>query len=202
MNHELKSYASTFTSFLLDRLGEKISDIEQVILYGSVARGTAGSESDVDIFVDTAADIGDRIDEIIEEFYDSRWYTLFKTRGMGNDIEVKVGKLEEWEELHRSIISTGIVLWGRFRAKEKPVGTEHGIIFFWDSVGRSRSSFLNKLYGFTTKGEKREGLLDKWGGSKTGKSSVLVPIEHREDMLELIEKYKVNARNVEVFVLE
>lgn len=202
MNEILKAYAARFTSFLIERLGEKTSKIDNIILYGSVARGTADKESDIDIFVDTTDDIEERINELLEEFYDSREYTLFKSKGVNNEIELKIGELSEWKDLHRSISSTGKVLWGRYRTTEEPVGTEHKIIFHWDKIGRSRSSFLNKLYGYESKDKEIVGLLEKWNGKKIGKSSIMIPIQHKEDMLELIDEYDVNAKNIEVYSLD
>ncbi len=202
MDEILNAYAARFTSFLIEKLGKDISKIDNIILYGSVARGTADKESDVDIFVDTSHELEEKINEILEEFYNSREYTLFRSKGVNNEIELKIGELSEWEDLHRSISSTGRVLWGRYKITEEPIGTEHKIIFFWDKIGRSRSSFLNKLYGYKSKDKNIVGLLEKWGGKKIGKSSIIIPFQYKEDMLELIEEYDVNAKNIEVFSLE
>ena len=50
MNPDLIAYAMDFSSFLIQKTsGEKIKNI---ILFGSVARGEAGKESDVDLFID------------------------------------------------------------------------------------------------------------------------------------------------------
>lgn len=202
MNKKLKSYATRFTSFLIEKMGKDISKIDNIILYGSVARGTADKKSDVDLFIDTKHDIEEKIDNILEQFYNSREYTLFRTKGVKNEIEIKTGELKEWEELHQSISSTGIVLWGNYKATEKPIGTEHQIIFYWDKIEKSRTSFLNKLYGYKTQENKRIGLLEKWGGQKIGKSSVMIPIQYKEQILELIKKHKVNAKNIEIYTIE
>lgn len=202
MDEKLKAYAARFASFLIERLGEETSKIDNIILYGSVARGTADSDSDVDIFVDTSHELEEKINEILEEFYDSREYTLFRSKGVNNEIELKIGELSEWEDLHRSISSTGKVLWGRYKTTEEPIGTEHKIIFFWDKIGRSRSSFLNKLYGYESKDKKIVGLLEKWDGKKIGKSSIMIPIRYKQDMIELIEEYDVDAKNIEVYSLD
>ncbi|MFW5953484.1 MAG: nucleotidyltransferase domain-containing protein [Candidatus Natronoplasma sp.] len=202
MDEILKAYSARFTSFLIEKLGRETSKIDNIILYGSVARGTADEESDVDIFVDTSHEMEEMINEILEEFYDSREFTLFRSKGVDNEIELKIGELSEWKDLHRSISSTGKVLWGRYKTTEEPIGTQHKIIFYWDKIGRSRSSFLNKLYGYESKEKKIVGLLEKWNGKKIGKSSIMIPIQHKEDMLELIEEYDVNAKNIEVFSLE
>ncbi len=202
MNEILKAYAVRFTSFLIEKLGKDTSEIDNIILYGSVARGTADKESDIDIFIDTSHNIKERINEILEEFYDSREYTLFRSKGVNNEIELKIGELTEWKDLHRSISSSGKVLWGRYKTTEEPIGTEHKIIFSWDKIGRSRSSFLNRLYGYESKDKKIIGLLEKWGGKKIGKSSIMIPIQHKEDMLGLVEEYNVNAKNIEVYSLD
>lgn len=202
MNEILKAYAVRFTSFLIEKLGKETSEIDNIILYGSVARGTADKESDIDIFIDTSHNIKERINEILEEFYDSREYTLFRSKGVNNEIELKIGELTEWKDLHRSISSSGKVLWGRYKTTEEPIGTEHKIIFSWDKIGRSRSSFLNRLYGYESKDKKIIGLLEEWGGKKIGKSSIMIPIQYKEDMLKLIEEYNVNAKNIEVYSLD
>ncbi len=44
------------------------------------------------------------------------------------------------------------------------------------------------------------GLLDKFGGLRIGKSCVIVPIKNREEIIKLFKKYKVAAKNIEVFV--
>ncbi len=205
LSEEIRAYASRFVSFLLDNLDNKINDINQIILYGSVAKGTATKKSDVDIFIDTKTNdkkIKEASDEILENFYKSRDYLLFKTRGVDNEISLKVGKLRDWRELHKSITATGKVLWGDFKATETPVGTKHMILLYWDKVGKSRTSFLNKLYGFKTKGKELEGLIEKWNGEKTGKSSVIIPFKYKDQMFTLLKEYEVNAKSKEVFVSE
>lgn len=202
MDNLLRAYALRFTSFLIERLGEETSKIDNIILYGSVAKGTADKSSDLDIFVDTKHDLRNKIRNISDEFYNSRDYTLFKSKGVNNDIELKVGELSKWEDLHRSISSTGKLLWGRYKVTEKPIGTKHKIIFFWEKIGKSRTSFLNKLYGYETEEKNIVGLLEEWGGKKIGKSSIMIPIHYKDDMMELIEKYNVNAKNIEVYSLD
>lgn len=197
--NDIKAYASSFASFLIEKIGDKI---DRIILYGSVAKGEATKESDVDIFVDTEKDIEDDVKKVLEEFYNSREATLFKTKGIGNEIVIKVGRLKDWKELHRSITSTGITLWGSFEAKERPIGTRHKIIFYWEKVKGSRGAFLNKLYGFKTKRGEYKGLLEKWNGKKIGKSSILIPAKYKDEMIEIIKKYKADAKSIEVFTLE
>jgi len=201
-NSDYKAYASSFVSYLLRKLEDKINDIDEIILYGSVAKDNAMKTSDVDIFIDTKRDFKKEISNIVDEFYKSRAALLFKTKGIENDISIKTGELITWEELHRSIASTGITLWGRYQTIEKPIGSQHKIIFYWDKIEKNRGAFLNKLYGFNNNGKKRLGLLEKINGHKIGKSNVIVPIEHKEEIIYLLKKYGVHAKSVEVFVID
>ena len=195
-------YASTFASFLMRKLGDKIKDIDRVILYGSVAKGNAMKTSDVDIFIDTKKDLKKEVSDIIDEFYKSREALLFKARGIENEINVKTGELKNWKDLHRSITSTGITLWGRYEEREKPIGSKHKIIFYWDKIDRNRGAFLNKIYGFKS-GEKRyPGLLEKINGMKIGKSNIIIPIEYKEEIIRLLKKYGVHSKAIEVFTID
>ena len=201
-NSDVQAYASTFASFLMRKLGDNIKDIDRIILYGSVAKGNAMKNSDVDIFIDTKKDLKKEVSDIIDEFYKSREALLFKTKRIENEINVKTGELKNWRELHRSIISTGVTLWGRYEALEKPIGSQHKIIFYWDKIDKNRGAFLNKIYGFKS-GEKRYiGLLEKINGGKIGKSSIILPIEHKEEIIGLLKKYGVHAKTIEIFTID
>ena len=61
---------------------------------------------------------------------------------------------------------------------------------------------MNKLYGFTVKGKSYDGLLDEVKGQKVGKSNVVISVEHKEKFIALFKKYKVNAKQMEIFVNE
>ena len=51
MNYKLVAYAQDFVSFLLQNVKDA-SKIDSITLYGSVARGEAGKDSDIDIFIE------------------------------------------------------------------------------------------------------------------------------------------------------
>ena len=107
---------------------------------------------------------------------------------------------KEWESLHKSIASTGIVLYGPYEERKLPLGVRHFIIVFWDNIGKNRGSFLNKIYGVKIKDKKYLGLLGKYNGKKLGKSCILFPVQYKENLFELIKKHKVNAKVIDVFV--
>lgn len=199
--YDFQAYASAFVAFLINKMKEEIRIINQIILFGSVAKGNATKESDIDIFINTGGQkiIEMKIKKILSNFYISREAALFKTKGIENDISLKIGKIEGWKELHKSIMSTGIILWGKYKETKIPSDTEHMILFYWDTIDKNRGAFLNKLYGFTVHGKKYRGVLDSINGIKTGKSSILIPIEKREMIIELFQKYKVHAKQIEIF---
>ncbi len=195
-----KAYAVSFVSYLLKNIDH--ASIDNIILYGSVAKNQSTKESDVDIFVNVKKETektNKNIREIADGFYSSKEAIIFKLLGVDSDINLMIGKLDDWVDLKRSILSDGILLWGKYEEKTKPSDTEHKVIFFWEGVGKNRTAFLNKLYGYKTKKIEVKGVLGKWGAQKLGKSCVILPIKHREEMIEILKKYRVNAKVIEVF---
>ncbi len=195
----LKAYASYFVSYLLANL--KDADvIEKIILFGSVAKDEAGKDSDIDIFIDLKKEtnkIRKEIENILEGFYKGREALLFKAKGIDNKINIIIGDIDKWKELKSSIESTGVLLYGRY-VPAGAKGAKHAIIF-WDSIGKNRGAFLNKIYGFKIKGKRYEGMSEKFGGKKLGKSSIIIPIEHLDDFLKVIKYYNVHAKVIEVY---
>ena len=196
------SYAVSYISYLLRNLSD-VSLIDRIILYGSVAKKQSSKESDVDIFVELKKDtkkLRHEIEQGAESFYKSKEAIIFKILGTSNEISLKVGKLDEWPDLKRSIMSDGIVLFGNVDLGAKPTYAEHKIIFFWDNVKLNRTAFLNKLYGYKTKKITYVGLLERWSGKKLGKSCVIFPIKHRNELIDIMKKYKVQSQSIEVFI--
>ncbi len=195
-----KAYAISFASFLVRNL-TGISRINRIVLYGSVAKSISTKESDIDIFIDVEKDtkgLNENINNILEKFYTSKEAIIFKLIGIENDIKLKIGRLDDWEELKRSIMSDGFVLWGRFEAG-RPKKTGHKIIFYWSGIAKNRGAFLNKIYGYKTGGRVYEGLLSQVNGIKLGKSCIMVPVKYKDRLIELIKKYRVEAKAIEVF---
>ncbi|MBI5392277.1 nucleotidyltransferase domain-containing protein [Candidatus Woesearchaeota archaeon] len=196
-----KAYAISFVSYLI-RNSKHFQLIGQIILYGSVAKSQSTSESDIDIFIIVKKEtqlFKKEINNILEEFYKSKDAIIFKLQSVDNIINIKIGKLENWQDLKKSIASDGIILWGKYITKQKSKDTEHKIIFFWDIINLKRTSFLNKLYGFKTKERYYNGLLKECNGEKLGKNCILVPIQFRDEIILVLKRYKVNAKSIEVF---
>ena len=197
----LKIYASYFVSYLLGNL-KNAGNIQKIILFGSISRDEGAKDSDIDIFIEAkkkTKKFRNEIKQIEEKFYQSREASLFKVKGIENKFDIKIGVLKEWKDLHRSIASTGIVLYGNYEIERVPSDVKHFVIVFWDDIGRNRGAFLNKLYGFKIGDKHYQGLLEKYDGDKLGKSCVIFPIPYKMEIFNLLEKYKVRAKVMEVF---
>ena len=196
----IKAYASYFVSYLINNF-KKIENISNIILFGSAAKGEAKKSSDIDFFIEVkrnSKNFEKEIIDLVNDFYKSREALIFKTKGIDNKINVIVGKLEDWADLRKSIESTGIVFYGNYIASDVK-GKKH-IIFFWDKIGKNRGAFLNKIYGFNSKGKRYIGLIENFNGRKLGKSSFMVPVEYREEIVKLFKHYKVNSKIIDVYV--
>lgn len=194
-----KSYASYFVSYLLANL-KSMEEINNIILFGSVTKEEATKESDVDIFVELKKEnrkLKKEIEKSVEEFYKSREALLFKTKGIDNKINLIIGKFDKWNELKKSIESTGIILYGKYHGG-KIEGKKY-LIIFWDNIKKNRGAFLNKIYGFRVKEKSYKGLIEILAGKKLGKSSMMIPVEHKKEIETLLEKYKVNAKVIEIW---
>ena len=90
----LKNYASYFVAYLLDNL-ENISNIQRIILYGSVAKNEEGKESDIDIYIETQSK---KLKEEIEL--------------LNSKINVKIGKYNKDSLLIKEIEKNHVIIKG------------------------------------------------------------------------------------------
>ena len=201
-----KNYAISAACHILQELSEKWTDkINNMILFGSVAQNRATAESDVDIFFDIdlnktqTENLRKSLDKIIEDFYLSRAALQYKLEGIDNKISIFVGKLDEWKDLKRSIISTGIVLFGRYKSRIEKGQLKQYFIISWEPPLKNRGAFLNKLYGYSVKRKRYSGMIKKYNCIRMGKSAIIVPSEHRNKFIQHIEKYGVDYKIMEIF---
>ncbi len=205
IDFELIKYAYSAVSFVIDRLDNKIlSNLDTVLLFGSVSIGSQTKESDIDIFFSFKASnkqhnkIKSIIKGVIENFYLSNEYLKFKLKGISNQINVLAGDLDKWQDLKKNIYSSCICLYGKYQIKENKKHLKPYVIFSWESNIRLKGSFLNSLYGYKIK-KKYLGLIDKTISKKIGKSSALVPLAHKDKFIKIMEKYKINYSMIDVF---
>ncbi len=197
MNYDLIAYAMDFASFLVQKIatGEKIKNI---ILFGSVARGEAGKESDVDIFIDIAkrgATLESSIKSSADAFKLSGMYkNYWKPLGIENDLHLVIGELDQWKELKPSVASNGILLYGKFKPELKEGA--HRVFFIWENIkpNARRVSFNKKLFGHRQGGKFYKGLLQELKGERAGKGCIAVPLENAASFQQLFKAYKISVK--------
>jgi predicted nucleotidyltransferase len=195
---EVLSYIYDFLSIVFD----KTRDIENVILFGSVARGNFTKKSDIDLFFDTLGSerkIERLISDSLYEF-EAQANIKWKPRGLTFPIRVIVGNLNDkrWASLRRDLISEGLTLFGKF--KTLPKNLAHHTLFIYKLEGieeKEKVKVIRRLFGYKTKKGRKiyqhTGLLEKLNGIKLSKNIVLVPVTKTNELFEFFNKYKVKT---------
>ncbi|MDP2766308.1 MAG: nucleotidyltransferase domain-containing protein [Candidatus Methanoperedens sp.] len=201
--HELIAYAMDFCSFLLR--SEIVGDIDRIILFGSVARGDFDNESDIDIFIDTERrkKVDETAKKVLKSFEMSEVNEKWRLKGLKNALSLKIGEIEKWE-LYRSVISSGILLYGRF--EEMPKGAKYYSLFVLNFSKMDRNKKIKiwrELYGYKQKiGEKlfvSKGLLEEVLGKKIKRSVIVVPAENKKKILDFIKRKKIKYSIFEIW---
>lgn len=197
MNTKILQYAILGTAHVLSNLSEKdIPNLRAVYLFGSVARMTATNESDIDVFFDTNISttnqkkLGQRISKQFESFRTSIQGLLFRRERIENSFSPIVGKLDEWNDLKRTISVTGLQLYGPATLS---LTGEPWLVYTWEKA-HNRGAFLNAVYGYSIHDKKYSGCLQKSSGLKVGKSTIAIPTKNRKEFERLLKKYMVQYR--------
>lgn len=197
MNYNLIAYAADFVSFLLQSLGDKSDKVNQIVLFGSVARGEERKESDVDIFIDVIEESVEKdILRFRDEFYRSakfkRYWALL---GLKRTINCTIGNLKEWDELKRSLIANGLVLYGKYDVKGDKLKGHYLIKLESGSERKKNVLFWRRLYGYTQKvGKKtyeKKGLVEEYGGKKLAPGIFILPLNKAQLLLNFLKKNRL-----------
>lgn len=198
---ELISYAADFVSYLIQNLKEKDAHkIKSIILFGSVARGEADKESDVDLFVDALdKNIEKEIKKIIDNFYSSaKFKNYWSLLGIKNEFNVIVGELNKWK-LKDSMLGNAVILYQKYSPALKEGSNK--VILYWGNVkpNSKRVMLSKKIFGYVHYGKRYLGLLEKFKGIKIGANVLLIDTEHLNIFLEAFHSFKVGIRIRRVF---
>ncbi len=178
--------------------------IKNIILFGSVAQMRAYEDSDVDIFIDTDAPetvkkrIRSSANKIIDEWKSTQEALEFKMKRIDNPVNISIGKLDEWEDIQRSVASTGIVLYGKYSGKIRV--KELHVIFSWENLGKSKGSILNKFYGYKSGKKRYPGLIEKVHGKKLGRGTIMIPVKNKDAVMDVLEKHGIDYSMFEVWL--
>ena len=198
MNYKLVAYSIDFVSFLIEKLNKEAEKIKSVILFGSVTRGEAEKESDIDIFIEGDEKLEIRIKKLKEKFENSvKVKSYWSLLDVKNEINIHIGRLEEWKDLKRSIIANGIVLYGRYLGRQELV--QHYLFIVSPGKDRNKNvSIWRDLYGYTQKvGKKsyiKKGLIREYGGKKLARGVFAVPIENAQKTILYLRKKRLKVQ--------
>lgn len=190
--NELIAYTLDFVSYLMS----KEKGIDRVILHGSVARDDFDEKSDIDLFIDTKEKIEKKVLGIINNYYKTKRFKEWKLRGVENSISCIVGRLDnkEWADLKRSIINTGIILYGKYKAEAEKVNQYTLLSFENIKPDKKRVAVFRKLFGFKIGKKKYPGVVEKIKAIKVGKGSIIVPVEYVNELKKYFREKKVTVK--------
>ena len=195
MNSKLIAFAQDVSSFLIQKDKEIINNI---ILFGSVARNDNSPESDIDLFIDTFhsnKSIESKLNKHKDEFLDSvKYKTYWKLLNINNKVSLTIGKLDDWKELKPSIIANGIVLYGKYKPSIKE--GSHKTFFIWENIkpNSKRVLFNKQMFGYKQKNRFYEGMIQKYNGERLGKGCIIVPLEHATRFHQLFKTNKITVK--------
>lgn len=194
-NNKLISLSMNFASFLVERF-----KVKSIILFGSVASGHFDKESDIDLFIETEKKNEDKIKNILELYKKTKEYEKFRLSGLENEISIKCGNLEDWKELRRSIISNGIVLYGKYRGQ--PSELKHKLLFIINVEGnRSKKiKIWRKIYGYSQKIGNKIYVSSRMAEKKLGRGAFLVSSENLQKTIDYLRKNKVKYSYFDLWV--
>ena len=197
MNSKLIAYAMDFSSFLIQKIKEK-EKIRNVILFGSVSRDEANKNSDIDIFIDLVNEdkmIEKEIFDILKKFLDStKNKNYWRPLGINNEIKLTLGMLEKRKELKSSIISNGILLYGKFKSEIKR--GKYNVFFIWENIkpNSKRVLFNKQMFGYKQNKKFYRGLIQKYNGERIGKGCIVASLENSNVFHKLFKKYKISVK--------
>jgi len=208
--NKILSYIYDFLSMVFE--DELMRDkINNVILFGSVAKGVYDKKSDIDLFFDVK-DKNDKITveknlrDILKPF-EIKAEKTWSLRGINLPINFIVDSLESntWRNLKDEIISSGIILYGPY--KEMPENLEHYFLFYYSLNNLDRKDkmkFIRKFFGYSLKKKDKEykqrGLLEGMNGTKLSSSAILIPYRDVLNVKSIFNKFKVRYKIREVWM--
>lgn len=194
------AYAGDFVSYLIQKLTPReLALVDQVVVFGSAARGDTTRDSDVDLLVQAsdARALEARIKGLIDEFESSvRVRDYWRPLGVRLPLSVKVGQPEDWAVVPAALAEHGKVLFGPYRPPGP--GQASGVVFTWENVSTPgvRTNLYRNLFGFLSHGKRYPGLIATVGGQRLGKGAIWVPLEHFERTRRIFREHHIACRVV------
>ena len=201
MQNTIVAYVYDFLSVCIELKG-MAEKVENIILFGSVARGDFDKESDVDIFIDIAhLDEKKQVEELVSKaivIFEAKARKTWNLRKIELPVKPIVGKLaeEKWSDIKYEIDSSGIFLFGRYRELPEKLQPYALISYSLRTLKQSKKmQFLRKMYGYKTKKGKKiyegKGIVAEIGCRKMTTNQIMIKTENAKKVLEIIKDFKI-----------
>jgi len=189
---ELISYSMDLASYFM----LKEQGINKIVLHGSIARGDFDEESDIDLFIDAPKKLEKKIEGIKEDYYKTKRFKEWELKGVTNGFSLIIGDLDssEWKDLKRSIMNTGIVIYGKYKAEIEKINYYTLISFENIKPDKKRVLVFRKLFGFKIGRKVYPGILEKIKGVRISKGAILIPIEHTSKIKKYFREKKITIK--------
>ena len=206
------SYIYDFLSVLFEN-NDIHAHIQNILLFGSIARGKFDKKSDIDIFFDIK---NESYKELLEKTlknslksFELRASKTWGLKGVDFPINCIAGDLDaqQWKSLREDIVSNGISLLGKFELMPEKVS--HYALFYFSLEKLKRKDkmkFLRKLFGYKNVKMKKtylhKGRLERIGGIKIGPNNILIPLAEVESIKDIFKSFSITPKIIEVWLRE
>ena len=210
MNEKIIAYLYDFLSMVFEE-GDIKDKIEEIIVFGSVARGSFDKKSDIDLFFNVKnAEESAEIERVVRRIQKSFEVKAEKTWGLKKiklPMSIIVGSLKDktWEALKEEITSSGIILYSTY--KEIPEKLNHNYLLYYSLTNLSRKNkmkFIRRLFGYSQKIMKKEyrqkGFLEEISGLKLASNALLVPAQEVKKIKDVFKEFKVEYNIIEAWI--
>ena len=185
-----------FSSFLVGQV-----EVKSIILFGSVARNNFDEESDIDLFVECDKKDEKKVEIMLDLYKKTEEYEKFILDGVKNELSIKSGRLDDWKDLKRSIISGGIMIYGSYNGV--PDKLAHKLLFLLNFEGVSRAIKIKvwrNIYGYKQKVGIKLYVMKGKAERKIGRGAFLVSIQDSQEVINYLKKNKIKYSLLDVWV--
>jgi predicted nucleotidyltransferase len=207
---EIISYIYDFLSTVFENKQFQ-ENINEVILFGSVAKKNYDKKSDIDLFFDIknkemVKELEESLRNILKSF-EIKSEKTWKIKKVNLPINFIIGSLrdENWKGLKDEIISSGIVLYSKY--KETPENLKHYYLLYYSLNNLKRKEkmkFIRTAFGYITKKGKIEykqrGIIEDFGGLKLASNVILISSEELSKIKKLFNEHRIEYKILETWI--
>lgn len=171
--------------------------IDQIFLFGSVARGDYDNNSDIDIFINTKFETETKkyVEHALKRFQEiegKKW----DLKEIKNPLSIKVGSLKDWV-LQKSIEREGITLYSTTISSE----LQKHLLFTIESIKpfKKRIKIIRYLFGRKEKGYSSFGLINKYQGTIYTPRSFSIRSDGLKELTQFLTQEKIKFSFKEIW---